>query len=294
MKDYILIDKATGEVVSENYQAEELEDIERKQKAIEIRKSQDEFCQLIDSHCGNFYFLFYKLLNMNLEKQYITRFIYLCTFMNYENKLVFGNCKDYEYKLLKERELKEVWKMERVETNKTKNALLDSGLIYIENDHVNINSNYVFKGKLDGAKLKTDQKVRVFNNAVQQIYESATPREHKKIALLFLLLPYINLRYNIVCENPECEAMEDIIPITLQEMTEILGFSSVQKLKKGLFDINVGTEKAIALFTIDNISKILVNPRVYYKGTKIEDVKYLIGLFDSAKNQKDLKKKIKK
>lgn len=284
-----IINNETGEVITENFVIEELQDKQKKDEIINRKQLENEFKAFIDGQFGNFYFMFFELLSKGLTRQTITRFIYLCTFMNYDNKLVFGSSKNKEDKLMTINDMKEVFMMSDREFNRTKESLIENNLINIKDHCVEINEKYAFKGKLEGGKLKTDNKVRIFDKTIKELYEKATPKEHKKICLLFELLPYINLKYNIVCENPDCENMKEVEPITLTELTEMLGFSTVQKMKKGLFDLTVNGEKVIGLFTIDDDSMILVNPRVYYKGVKLEDVKLLCDMFSIKRNKKKRK-----
>jgi hypothetical protein len=285
-----IINNETGEIITENFVVEELEEKQKKKEIMDKRKSEDEFKSFIDEVCGNFYFMFFELLSKGVTRQMITRFVYLCTFMNYENKLIFGKSKDAQCRFMIENDLEEVLRMSERECNRTKEALVNNDLIVIKDHCIEINDKYAFKGKLQGLKLKTDSKVRIFEQTIKELYEKATPKEHKKICLLFEILPYINLKYNIVCENPDCENMKEVEPITLTELSELLGFSTVQRMKQGLFDLTVNGEKVIALFTIDGDSMILVNPKIYYKGVKLEDVKLLCDMF-SIKKDKNKKKK---
>ena len=283
MKHCTLIDNETGEMIDENFRIDELEDQERKRKMTEKRKSNDEFKVFIDENLGNFYFLFYKLIKKGIERQYIIRFLYLCTYMDYENKLLFGNGLE-ENKYMREKDLQEVLRLSKREVTRTKKCLIENQFIIInKNKTIQVNEKYCLKGKIPNNKKKS-QKVRIFESGLKELYEKAKPREHKKLSLLIELLPYINLKFNIICENPQCEKMEEVKPMNLTKITKLLNFSTSQKLKAGLSNISIQDEKAIGMFTIGNKSMILINPKIYYKGTKIEDIQYLLNLFKLYKN----------
>lgn len=271
----------TGEILG-SLTVNTLQDVQNIKLQSDKRKSNDEFKMFIDEEYGSFYFLFYKMIDKGIKKQYIIRFLYLCTYMDYKNNLLFGNAKgDQRYML--EKDLQEVLKLSPKETKNTEAILIDNGLITInENNNISIVDKYCLKGKIPNNKKKT-YKVRIFEDAVQELYEKSQPKEHKKLGLLIEMLPYINLKFNVVCENPNCELIMEIIPINLNKLSELMGYvsdrNSVSKLKRGLFDITVDGEPVIMINQTANGGFVTVNPKVYYKGTKIEDVQYLAKLF---------------
>lgn len=262
---------------------ETIEDKQRKKENYDIRKSKDEFNAWIEKEYGSFYFLFYDMIDKGIKKQYIIRFLYLCTYMEYkDNILLYGNAKG-ENRYMLEKDLKEVFKLGKSETLNTKRILIENKLIKInKNKSITVTSDYCYKGVIPKGKKKLD-KIRIFKNAIQELYSKAKPIEHKKLGLLIELLPYINLKFNVVCENPECELWSEIIPINLTKLADLMGYSnnktSTQKLKYGLFNIVVNGELAIMIHQTAKGGFVTVNPRTYYKGTRLEDVKFLFRLF---------------
>ncbi len=57
MKKCTVIDNASGEILNEHFNIDELEDIQRKKDIINKKKSDDEFKIFIDENLGNFYFI---------------------------------------------------------------------------------------------------------------------------------------------------------------------------------------------------------------------------------------------
>jgi len=264
---------------------ETLEDRQRKIKNAEHRKSTDAFNVFIDKEYGSFYFLFYGMIGDGIEKQYIIRYLYLCSFTDYNSNLIFGSSSD-DRKYMVESDLQEVLKLSKTELNRTKKAFKDNNLILIDDEsHLKINNKYCLKGKIPRNRTKTN-KIRIFENAIRELYGIALPREHKKIGLLMLMLPHINLKFNVVCENPKCELMSEIIPISLTKLAYMLGYDnkqdSVQRLKRGLFDIKIKNEFVIMINSVSAGGFVTINPRAYYKGGKYEDVTYLYNLFSIA------------
>ena len=274
-RECYIVEKSTGEIINEDFIIDETEDIQKKNEILNKRKSDDEFKIFIDQNLGNFYFLFYKLIKKGIERQYIIRFLYLCTYMDYENKLLFGNGLE-ETKYMREKDLQEVLKLSKRETSYTREALIKNELILIE-----VNKKYCIKGKIESSKKKS-QKVRIFENGLKELYEKAKPKEHKKLALLIELLPYINLKFNIVCKNPTCENIKDLKPIDLKEICKIIKYSPNQssRLKKDLLSLKVNEELVIMFNETGSAKFITINPKIYYKGTKLDDLKWLINSFE--------------
>ena len=258
-----------------------LEEYKKQQGHAKYMKSKTELDTFIRDNLGGFYFSIYnKLLELPLAPQYRFRFIFLCTHMNYDGKLEYGNGKG-DGKLMIEKDLGEVLILSERETINNKKALKELDLITIEDDKtITINKKYAVKGKIGKRDLKGS--IRMMEQGIQELYAKATPKEHKKLALLVEILPYVNFQHNIVCNNPNESDAKNVAPITLTELANMLGYSTTQKLKKGLMDIKINNESLIMIATINRKSMIIVNPRVYYKGNNIDALKGIINLFTIA------------
>lgn len=253
-----------------------VEDSQRKKEetkeVIITKENQSEFQKRLLDTYGSFYFNFYKRLS--IEGQFLFRFIYLCSFMNYDNYLSNGR------RLLRESDLQDMLLLGKSEYYKTKDYLLEKDLISIDADGlISINSKYCKKGKIN--KTKVVEVIRMFNNSIQELYQKALPREHKKLAILLDILPYINYKYNIICYNPTEENIELIKPIKMPDLCEMLGYdrSNSSRIKKQLFSLRANGEKVIGLWQVENVDALLVNPRVYYKGGEDSGLDYLEALF---------------
>lgn len=275
-----LHDKAIEELAMEivNY-AEKLngtdEDSLLREKQKEILKKKEERSafhnRLIETY-GSFYFNFYK--RIKIEGQFLFRFIHLCSYMNYDNYLSNGK------RLLREEDLKDLMMLGKTEYHKTKNCLIDNDLISItDKGLILVNPNFCKKGEIH--RNKNIEVIRMFNEAIKELYQKSLPREHKKLALLIEILPYINYKYNIVCTNPDETNIELIEPIKMSDLCVMLGHdkTNASKLKRQLFALRVDDEKVIGMFEVEDTKAILVNPRVYYKGNQEDGLDYLEALF---------------
>ena len=194
--------------------------------------------------------------------------------MNYDNYLSNGR------RLLRESDLQDMLLLGKSEYYKTKDYLLGKDLISINAEGlISVNSKYCKKGKIN--KTKVVEVIRMFNNGIQELYQKALPREHKKLAILLDILPYINYKYNIICYNPTEENIELIKPIKMPDLCEMLGYdrSNSSRIKKQLFSLRVSGEKVIGLWQVENADALLVNPRVYYKGGEENGLDYLEAIF---------------
>ena len=271
-----------------NYVVKEVEEVEQKNKADSVTayeiskkiKNRNELQNCIINKLGHFYFNFYRpLLKLKIERQYIFRFIFLCTYLNYNNKLEFGNGLG-DSNLLLEKDLAEVLKLSVNETIRTKKVLKDNKLISINTDStISINKKYYIKG--DVSKPKVKGSVRIMEQGIQELYLKAKATEHKRLALLIELLPYVNFHHNILCFNPEEENVEEIKPLKMSDICEILGYDKTKstRLKRDLFAIKVNGELTVGAFETEVGRRFYINPKVYYKGTNYNNLIALVNMF---------------
>jgi len=175
----------------------------------------------------------------------------------------------------------ELLQVKEREYYKTKKALIDNDLISIDEDkNILINDYISFIGKV--SKGNKEDYIRIFKETIKELYLRSTPREHKKLGLFIELLPYIHFKYNIICKNPSCDIIEDVNPLTVKELSEILkeyNNKNSSMIKKQLLSIHIEKKEAILYVERFNKQFFAVNPLIYYKGKHIEDLSFLIELF---------------
>ncbi len=248
---------------------------EQKEKA-KFFRDKTEFEQAIKSNLGSFYFNFYNSLP-KIERQYLFRFIYLSTYLKYDDDRIM--IKDGQrYKLIKENELQKLLGLKKTEYFNTKKVLIDNKLIRVDPDgYIHINSKISTLGNISRTKKEY---TRIFKDSIRELYEKSTPREHKKLYIFYELLPYINYNLNIVCFNPEEVNPELIEPITINDIIDNFYINKQRSVaKKQLLTMTLGGEYLFIMITKYNKDFFVVNPKLYYKGNKIEDLNYLIDLF---------------
>lgn len=252
-------------------------------KRLNYISNQSEIAKIIREF-GGFYFQKYEyVLKLELEKQFLTRYIYLCTYIDYEGRLRFKSANN-KGKLITVKDLPKVLGLSEREARNTKNALVEHELIFINKDKtINVNPKYAIKGGMSRKELRGS--VRAMEEGIREIYEKAKPREHRRLALLMELLPYINFSHNIVCNNPNEKDIEKVDPFNLTEVMELAKYTNLTKFKRDLLNLTVNEELVIKITETKHGKFIYVNPRIFYKGNNVNDLKSCINEF-KVKKQK--------
>lgn len=258
------------------------EEKERKKAFYDMQKAKTEFQEFISEELGNFYFYFYNKIPKDIGKQYKFRFVYLCCYLKYNdplNRLVIGNTNGKRFLL--EKELKDLLKLKSRDFSYTKKCLIENNLITINHDKtISVNDKCSLRGTLSKGRKKDDF-TRIFKNGIIELYNKSLPTEHKKISLLIEILPFINYNHNILCFNPKEPDNNFVKPMKLNNLCEIIGYNpkNAYRLKRELINIRINNEPAILILEHVDVQLIIVNPKVYYKGDNINDLKLLIDYF---------------
>lgn len=143
---------------------------------------------------------------------------------------------------------------------------------------------------------KENMMIKVFKHAVRYMYENTDERSKKMLSHLYKLIPYINLKYNVLCTNPFEMDKEKIDKISLSDMCLLLGVDVGQKkrvlncLKKLSFIDKQGYERSVITYSWDRYQGgerywIRINPQFYAGYAKTEDwIEMLDGFKIDAKD----------
>lgn len=268
------INRETGEVFTKDQIIEITELIDSKNKFKSIKNTND----FINDNLGYYFHLLYgDILKLDLEPQMLIRFLKLCSYSNYENILVTGETKSQ--RKIKEKELEDILKLSRADYFRTKKYLLTNNLISIEKDFIKIDTRFIQRGKLKG-DIKSMEITRIFNKGIQELYDNVKPTQHKKLALFIKILPYINIKYNVISNNIISDNFDDSRPMTSVEVANICGYEKASRFIKDLLSLKINNMFAIVRVTRGDRDFLIVNPKIYYKGNNIEDLKYIMNYFD--------------
>ena len=269
-EDIQLTPELLDEIVKEAYKqgvqdAQEKKD--RQKEGYKKRIGQEELKKHFKHNYGSFYFDFYIRIEELLNDSLLSRTLYLCSYLDFDNNLVIKKGKP-----INKDNLHIILRMGKRQSDRTRDDLIKKGILIMNQDgNFSINKKYFRKG--DIMREESVETIRVFDNAIRELYERCTPREHKKLALLYKLIPYINNNWNIVCKNIHEENRDLIEPYELKEIAKILGVTNITRFRNDLLKLTVDGQPVVMIQLVLNKSRILINPKVYYKGTRLDEVK---------------------
>lgn len=277
------ISEETGEVIEYTKPVYSKEAKTKLDKNKNIVLSQKELHLYLKEEYGNFFFYFYNKLDAyDIKPQYKLRFLYLASHLDYNNgNMVIRG--EYNTKIrLNKQTMKDILNLKDTEFKTTIKALMECGLLIKDNKYYNLNTDCSVKGEVSANKKNY---TRVFIKTIRELYNKCEPKNHKQLYYVFKMLNSINLQFNIPCYNAECESLDDIKPMKLPDICEVVGYdrSSSNKFWKSIRGFKIGNDYVVCKHCIDDKEYIAINPRIYYAGTKIENVSYLVRLFDMAK-----------
>lgn len=256
---------------------------EQKEQQRTYLKNRSQYSNVIEqlAYGEFFYFLHYSNLIIQVNSDYAMafRFLYLCTFANYQSVLTNGKRNmDFD-------DVMEVLKLSINTFKSFKKKLEIYNLITVDKNRIFINSDYCIKGKINKNYKKNSS--RVFNHGIRQIYEQSKASEHKTIGKVIAILPYIHINYNIVCQNPNCKSFEDIKPLSLKDIGNLIGENTKDNNYNRVINklLKVKVDDKFLFDTVSNRKKLtVVNPKVFYKGNNKDGLQWLNSLFELQLN----------
>ena len=262
--------------------------ITSKAELAERKKRMDEKTQMFTRSEARFVWAIYKLsarLFEELKESYVSMLFFLATFCGWNGHLTTGR------KDIKKADLPGLLDMSRETVNRFWNAIVKAGIAREDDDGLlYLNEDYFRKGKLTSemvGELSQQHTAisRLYVSSVRDLYKRATPRSRKTLAYLFLMMPYVNLDYNIVCYNPLEDDLEKIEPMNLNELSKTIGYGEenasrlLSNLLKLKFTVLEKEESAVHGVLSDvngrREYKLFVSPDVYYAGRNWDEVKVL-------------------
>lgn len=302
-KTYDLIDKATGEVIDSRTvetkpgrrtgiatSSEDQRDAYKHKLELNeemknfIKENEGAFIHLIYRYGSGIFRELEEKLSDNKNNIHIIRFIILASYQTFGGKLFDDN-----KNRIKKSSLKKIWDVSnRNSINESYNLLKECGYIYeTEEGYIMINEEIIIKGAIDNFEELRKQGnsityTRVFVDNLKAMYYGTEQKQRKQLANLFKALPYINFKYNVFCTNPTETDKTKLELLNWTNLAELCGYDKthVTKFKKDLMSLKVYGYDVICDANRGSGRTIIVNPKVYYGGDDVSDVKYLYDLFD--------------
>lgn len=276
-----IIIKDTDEVVNNTcriYTQEQFETIVKKDKKLLVRSK------------NNFIFITYKLLSsLNIEngdfnQPDIARIIYIMSYISNDNRLMLT-----ERTPMTKDKLSELMGLNKKIFNRFYNKLIKNNILIEKDNYLFANKDFSFYGSIKGNKYDI---IRLYKKNVRLLYNNMSAKEYKRLAILYLLIPFINIKYNIVCSNPLEEDKDKVIPMTIEELSAYFEYNLKSFISLIDFLGNLKDKDNIPIIKTFNDSKnkkdrsIVINPRVIYAGNDYRNVECLCVLFDKIESDK--------
>ena len=265
--------------------------INRKKQLEQRRKLYEK----IEKHCGAFYFYRYDKLLEQLNDDTATafRFLYVCTCADKDGRIIAYN--DTPCKVLED--FTYVFEKTIRTTKNYLSTIMANNLIYKKDGCYWVNPVYYVTNLQDTDNRK--HSVRVFNEAIRQLYRNSNPKEHSLMGQFLKLVPYINIYTNIICWDIEETDPNLVQPLSKQEIQRILKDDAAYAcvIFNKLENICIKGEPVMGRFVSTGEELYRINPRLFYRGNNLKQLQDLIDTFDINKNQyirRIEKKKMKK
>lgn len=298
MKKCYLVDKETGDIIEENYNYFEQKDRERMKIFTEKKVKKEIFHEYQDEYLGKFVFLFFdnlKALTSVLNDTDLVAFMYIGTYTKNDASLRLDNNKTFIDKKM----LKNMLNMKKSKFSEFWNKLIDNKLIIYNDDRIYINLLYFYRGQEKEYKKITNKKLsgeftRLYIETTRNLYKNTPSKSLKKYSVVYKLLPYVNWRYNILCENIYEDDKSRLKLLTIEDIAKYSGYntSNLRKLKKDLFSLKYKEMSIFGRFNDTASPKndmILINPLFYHRGSDLSELNFLANLFGiSAKRNIDI------
>lgn len=215
----------------------------------------------------------------NLKQSNITRIMFIATYLNYDGYLSYDNKRA---NIITKKNMNDLLKLSTKEFYRFYNEMIEQKIFIEKDNKIYLNKKIFTKGETK--KLSTDY-TRICANGVRALYEQVKPKQHKILAYIFKLLPYINYQYNIVCKNPFENEQDLVKPYTFQDICDFFGIErrNSTKFRNDLLRFTVGEDTMIRFMmlldrkTNKTVLHTFINPHIYYSGKDYKAVEILGG-----------------
>ena len=280
------------EQMQHNHEAAE----KRKQHEYEFTRDKGERFIFVDSSADNG-----ELLPKftDISPASVTRLLYLSTFDSYKDvkdkdkPLILGQ----RYKQpMTYKDLPDVLGVNRRTSDRFLAEVKDRYVSVCEGGVLRLNDSVFWKGSCKRNSMLPLQQLYI--NPIRSLYAAAQGKHHKQLGYVFMMLPYINREYNVLCYNPFEEDADRVKPLSIKDFCGLISFrdSNVSRLLDIYRSLSftvierqqntvIERQQKFCLFVNDGIktggSKIIVNPNILYVGSNSNRVEVLKLFFNN-------------
>ena len=123
---------------------------------------------------------------------------------------------------------------------------------------------------------------KIFVTPVRRLYQIAKISQHRKLGMIFALLPYINREWNIVCWNTLEDDLAYIEAMSTKDICEVLGLSRkhanrtidgmIREVMRISLKIDGVKQYFCALVETDERKQMIINPNFIYIGKRVNEI----------------------
>ena len=227
--------------------------------------------------------------DLNLNKATISRFLYLATYIDYndrEENVLVKHTKNNKIDYMTKKDMRNLLNLSEKTFFDFLKEIKEKELLFEANNKIYLNPIYVNKGN---SKFKDKEYTRMFIDTTRDLYENCKPRQHKHLSYVYQLLPFLHYETNILCKNPEETDVNKLDRLHFTDICNMLNLSedkrNMDKLKKDLFKFYITKDDKkyyfLAYITvkqeIGTRSYYVVNPYVVWKGKDLQVANDIIG-----------------
>lgn len=287
MKKCTVIDNNTGEILNDNFNILDNNDMSKNIKYARIVQAKKEFQEIQTEYLGNFVFFIFKNMNKLYEElgaNDFVKFLYCGSYTNKYGYLMIDNNKEY----IDKKKLQELLDISCNSFRRFFKKIISKNLIKYQDQKIIINIKYFWKGSkktyndFNNSKLK--DYIRIYINSIRNLYIHTNKSNLKRISLIYRLIPYVNWKYNVLCNNVEETDENKINALTMKDIIIKLQYNiaHISRFKKDLFSQKCMGNYAFIEVKKENINNngiIYINPLLFYRGSDVSSIKYLIAMF---------------
>lgn len=271
------VDGETGETipVAANTKIISAEEAENSKRKAEAYAERTELTLIQKEMCGDFYWTLFNSREEyypNVSDSMLAKIVYLITYMDYgTNLLMVQDSPTSPKRPMTKKDVRKVIRLHRCNFARFWDELLATKIITEKEDGSLRVCEDFCKGKLSN---KNTAALKIFTHSVKYMYENVDVRSHRYIAYLFRLIPYISLRYNIVCKNPLETNKSAVQWMTVKEICQLLKIddSQASRFMNNLFSLEFvdkkGDKNSVVMFLKNTKNAevrnfVIINPQFY-------------------------------
>ena len=155
-----------------------------------------------------------------------------------------------------------------------------------EHGYLISNSNIFFRGRIPKEEIGDSfYKMRI--DGIRKLYETVEGKHQKAIGFVFWLLPFISIRWNILCFNPWEDNLDEVQPMSISDFCRCIGHpvAHINDLLKLYGTIKFEVDDHLEYLCVipyrgktKDKMQICINPNIIYSGDDYKRVMALSGL----------------